>query len=95
MTARAPGPGASRSRFIGRARYDLYPESYVGGIASAREHGADYTRVCGVDGRLRLNRTHSITFTAAESAHRNAGDGEFGGSIREIDSAREARKPHL
>ncbi|MCY4027045.1 MAG: DUF5916 domain-containing protein [Acidobacteria bacterium] len=85
------GSGTVAQSFIGRARYDLYPESYVGVVATAREHGADYTRVGGVDGRLRLNRTHSVSFTAAESAHRNAVDGELGGSIREIDFAREAR----
>ena len=87
----SPGSGGVAQSFIGRARYDLYPESYVGVIATAREHGADYTRVGGVDGRLRLNRTHSVSFTAAESAHRSAVDGELGGSIREIDFAREAR----
>ena len=86
-----PGSGGVAQSFIGRARYDLYPESYVGVIATAREHGADYTRVGGVDGRLRLNRTHSVSFTVAESAHRNAVDGELGGSIREFDFAREAR----
>ena len=87
----SPGSGGVARSFIGRARYDLYPESYVGVIATAREHGADYTRVGGVDGRLRLNRTHSVSFTVAESAHRNAVDGELGGSIREFDFAREAR----
>ena len=85
------GSGRVAQSFIGRVRYDLYPESYVGVIATAREHAGDYTRVGGVDGRLRLNRTHSISFTAAESAHRNAADGELGGSIREVDFAREAR----
>ena len=85
------GSGRVAQSFIGRARYDLYPESYVGVIATAREHGADYTRVGGVDGRFRLDRTHSVSFTVAESAHRNAVDGELGGSIREIDFAREAR----
>ena len=87
----SPGSGRVAQSFIGRARYDLYPESYVGVIATAREHGADYTRVGAFDGRLRLNRTHSVSFTVAESAHRNAVDGELGGSIREIDFAREAR----
>ena len=87
----SPGSGRVAQSFIGRARYDLYPESYVGVVATAREHGADYTRVGGVDGRLRLDRTHSISFTVAESVHRNAVDGELGGSIREIDFAREAR----
>ena len=87
----SPGSGGVAQSFIGRARYDLYPESYVGVIATAREHGADYTRVGGVDGRLRLNRTHSVSFTVAESAHRSAVDGELGGSIREFDFAREAR----
>ena len=86
-----PGFGRFAQSFIGRARYDLYPESYVGVIATTREHGADYTRVGGVDGRFRLDRTHSVSFTAAGSSHRNAVDGELGGAILEVDFARQAR----
>ncbi len=89
--ASQPGFGLGAQSFIGRARYDLYTESYVGLIATAREHGADYTRVGGVDGRFRLDRTHRLSFTAAGSSHRNAADGELGGSIIEVDFARQAR----
>ena len=86
-----PAFGSFAQSFIGRARYDLYPESYVGVIATTREHGDDYTRIGGVDGRFRLDRTHSVSFTAAGSAHRNAVDGELGGAILEVDFARQAR----
>ena len=57
--------GTTAQTFIGRARYDLYSESYLGAIMTAREFGADYNRVAGVDGRFRLGRTHRVSFLAA------------------------------
>ena len=53
-----PRFGTTAQTFVGRARYDLYPESYVGAIMTAREFGHDYNRVGGIDGRFRLG-THA------------------------------------
>ena len=61
----AGGPGDAAQTVLGRARYDFYAESYLGGIMTAREFGADYNRVAGVDGRFRLGRTHRLSFLAA------------------------------
>ena len=66
-----PRCGESAQTFLGRARYDFYAESYLGVIATAREFGDDYNRVAGVDGRFRLDRTHSISFLAAASETRD------------------------
>ena len=60
--------GSTAQTFIGRARYGLYAESYVGAIMTAREFGQDYNRVAGVDGRFRLGQTHSMSFLAIGSA---------------------------
>ena len=66
-----PRCGESAQTFLGRARYDFYAESYLGAIVTAREFGEEYNRVAGVDGRFRLDRTHSISFLAAASETRD------------------------
>ena len=86
-----PAFGRTAQSLIGRVRYDLYPESYVGVIATAREFGADYNRVGGVDGRLRLGRTHNVSFTAVGSEHQDSLNGRLGGPIVEFDLTRQAR----
>ena len=86
-----PAFGRTAQSLIGRVRYDLYPESYVGVIATAREFGTDYNRVGGVDGRLRLGRTHNVSFTAVGSEHQDSLNGRLGGPIVEFDFTRQAR----
>ena len=86
-----PAFGRTAQSLIGRVRYDLYAESYVGVIATAREFGADYNRVGGVDGRLRLGRTHNVSFTAVGSEHQDSLNGRLGGPIVEFDLSRQAR----
>ena len=86
-----PRGGTSSRTVIGRARYDLYSESYVGGIMTAREFGDDYNRVAGVDGRFRLGRNHRVNFLAMGS---DTADGEMGalsGPAIEADFSREGR----
>ncbi len=83
--------GTASQTVVGRARYDLYTESYVGGIMTAREFGEDYNRVAGVDGRFRLGRNHRVNFLAMES---DTVDGEMGalsGPAVEADFSREGR----
>ena len=86
-----PAFGRTAQSLIGRMRYDLYPESYVGVIATAREFGTDYNRVGGVDGRFRLGSTHSVSFTAVGSEHQDSLNGRLGGPILEFDFTRQAR----
>ncbi len=83
--------GTASQTVIGRARYDLYTESYVGGIMTAREFGEDHNRVAGVDGRFRLGRNHRVNFLAMGS---DTVDGEMGalsGPAIEADFSREGR----
>ena len=87
----APGFGRTAQSLIGRVRYDLYAESYVGAIATAREFGQDYNRVGGVDGRFRLGRTHNLSFLAVASEHQDEPNGRLSGPVFELDFRRQAR----
>ena len=91
LDATDPRGGTAAQTVIGRARYDLYSESYVGGIMTAREFGDDYNRVAGLDGRFRLGRNHRVNFLAMGS---DTVDGEMGalsGPAIEADFSREGR----
>ena len=76
---------------LGLARYDLYSESYVGAIVTAREFGQDYNRVAGVDGRFRLGRTHRISFVGVGSETRSEEYGFLQGPAFEADFTRQGR----
>ena len=81
------GFGETANFVIGRARYDLYSQSYIGAIMTDREFLDSYSRVAGVDGRFRLGQTHRAQFLAVTSSHRDldgiAGSGPmFNAEIR-------------
>ena len=86
-----PQYGTSAQTVLGRARYDFYAESYLGAIATAREFGADYNRVAGIDGRFRLGRTHRISFLAAGSETRDETLGSLDGTALEADFSKQGR----
>ena len=86
-----PNRGRTAQSFIGRARYDLYSESYIGGIATAREFGDTYNRITGVDGRLRLGRTQRVSFLAVASETNNELEGRLGGPAIEADFTNQGR----
>jgi len=50
------GFGQDAKVLIGRARYDLYSESYVGAIVTDREFLESFSRVAGIDGRFRIGQ---------------------------------------
>ena len=83
--------GTSAQTVLGRARYDFYAESYLGAIMTAREFGADYNRVAGVDGRFRLGRTHRISFLAAGSETEDETLGSLSGGAFEADFSKQGR----
>ena len=91
LEATDPRAGASAQTVIGRARYDLYSESYVGAILTAREFGEDYNRVAGVDGRFRLGRNHRVNFLAMGSDTADGDLGALSGPAIEADFSREGR----
>ena len=59
------GTGHSAQTFVGRMRYDLYSESYVGAIVTSREFAGSSNRVAGFDSNFRLGDTHSFGVRAA------------------------------
>ena len=83
--------GTTAQTFLGRARYDFYAESYLGAIMTAREFGADYNRVAGMDGRFRLGRTHRVSFLAAGSETRDEALGSLSGGVIEADFSKQGR----
>jgi len=86
-----PRFGTTAQTFVGRARYDLYSESYVGAIMTAREFGHDYNRVGGIDGRFRLGRTHRFSFMGVGSETRSEEYGFLRGPAFEADFTRQGR----
>ena len=66
-----PAFGQTAQFLVGRARYDLYAESYVGTLFTNREFLDGYSRVGGFDTQLRLNRVSRFNFVAYQSTHRD------------------------
>ena len=48
-----PSFGQTAQTFVGRVRYDLYAESYVGAIFTNRELADGHNRVAGLDSNFR------------------------------------------
>ncbi|MDP6582264.1 MAG: FlgO family outer membrane protein, partial [Vicinamibacterales bacterium] len=86
-----PAFGETAKVVVGRARYDLYAESYIGVIATDREFLGGYSRVGGVDGRFRLGRTSSVSFQYAASQHRDETGAERSGPIFHVNYNRRGR----
>jgi TolB-like protein len=86
-----PAFGRTAQSLIGRVRYDLFADSYVGAIMTAREFDTDYNRVGGLDGRFRLGRTHNLSFMAVASDHRDSTNGDLSGPVVEVDFTRQGR----
>ncbi|MXY25834.1 MAG: hypothetical protein F4Y45_15115 [Acidobacteria bacterium] len=86
-----PRYGTTAQTVVGRARYDLYPESYLGAIMTSRQFGDDYNRVGGIDGRFRLGRTHRFSFLAVNSSTRDREFGETTAPAFEADFIRQGR----
>ena len=63
--------GQSAQTFVGRVRYDLYAESYVGAIFTDRELLDGYNRVAGLDSNFRLGNTHAFGVRAVGTRDRD------------------------
>ena len=70
-----PAFGKSSQTFVGRVRYDLYSESFVGAVFTDREFLGGSSRVVGVDSNFRIGNTHQFGLRALRSDHRDADDG--------------------
>ncbi len=66
-----PAFGKSAQTFVGRVRYDLYSESFVGAIVTQRDFLDSNSRLVGVDSNFRVGSTHSIALRAMGTDHRD------------------------
>ena len=87
----SPAYGGNAHFLIGRARYDLYSESYVGVIVTDREFMDEYSRVGGADGQLRFGRNQRLGFRAVSSAHRDSEGVERTGGMVDVGYRKEGR----
>lgn len=91
LTRNAPGYGEGAKVVMGRVRYDLYSESYVGAIVTDRELLDGYSRVGGVDGVFRVGTNHRARFTAINSDRRNGDGVRSTGSMLDFNLRKEGR----
>ena len=61
----------SAQAVIARAKFDLYPRSYLGVTFTDREFADSYSRLAGVDGDLWFGENYRLTFRALGSARRD------------------------
>lgn len=87
-----PAFDQSALSFVGRARYDLYPQSHVGVLVTDREFLDGASRLAAFDTTLALGQTHEFSFRLAGTRHRAPGDVETAvGSWWDIGLRRQAR----
>ena len=70
-----PAFGQSAQTFVGRVRYDLYSESFIGAIVTDREFLDGYSRLVGADSNFRIGATHQLGFRAFGTDRRLAQSG--------------------
>ena len=87
----APGYGETANVVLGRVRYDLYSESYVGAIVTDRELLDGYSRVGGVDGMFRVGANHRARFTAMNADRRDGVGRRSTGSLLDFNLRKEGR----
>ena len=61
--------GQKANNFAGRARYDLYAESYIGALFTHRSFMGSHSTLGGLDANFRLGRTQSIGLKAVQTDH--------------------------
>ena len=79
------GFGDSANVIIGRARYDLYSESHIGGMVTNREFLDSHSRMMLADGRFRLGQTQNIGFVAVQTEHRDLDGAESVGEMFDMN----------
>ena len=69
-----PAFGQPAQTFVGRLRYDLYSESFIGAIVTDREYLDGYSRLVGMDSNFRVGATHQFGFRALRTDRRDTVD---------------------
>ncbi len=83
--------GANAAVVLGRIRYDLRPESYVGVIVTDREQGTRRSRLAGVDARFRIDDTKTVSLLLAGSDHRDEAGQRRRGLAADLELRRAGR----
>ena len=65
----SPGFDQSAQTFVGRVRYDLYSESFIGAVVTDRQFLDGFSRLAGIDSNFRVGDTHSFGFRALRTDH--------------------------
>ena len=66
-----PTFGQTAQVLIARVRYDLYAESYMGGLVTDREFMDSYSRATGIDGQFRIGQTSRFNYMAFQTMNRD------------------------
>ena len=82
----------SAQTFIGRVRYDLYAESFVGAVFTDREFLDGSSRLAGLDSNFRLGNTSSVGFRALRTDHRDQDGLVTGGYLVDANFRQRGRK---
>ena len=74
-----PAFGQTAQVAIGRYRYDLYGESFIGGLLSDREFLDGYNRVASLDSQFRIGSTNRLNVMGSRSLTREEDGQELSG----------------
>jgi len=77
--------------FMGRFRYDLYPESHIGMIFTDREFLDAFSRLGGVDSQFAIGRNRRVGLRAIFTDHRDAAGVRRTGSMYDASFRKEGR----
>ena len=83
--------GKTAQVMLARVRYDLYSESNVGVLVTNREFLDGHSRLAGLDGSLRIGRTHQVSFFALGTNHRDLEGVDRKGHMVEANIRRQGR----
>jgi hypothetical protein len=83
--------GQSATVFIGRLRYDIFSESYVGVIATDREFLDSYSRLGGFDSQLRFGPNHRLSMKFIAADRNDATNGRRTGVFADASFRKEGR----
>jgi len=86
-----PAFGQSAHVVIGRAKYDVFPESYVGVIATDREFINGYSRLGGIDSQFLFGRNHRLGIKVMASDRRDSENGRRTGPMMDIGFRKQGR----
>ena len=85
-----PAFGQSAQTFVGRVRYDIYSESFIGAVVTDRQFLDGHSRLVGADSNFRLGDTHELGFRAFGTDRRAAQSGPL---VNPCPSAAEVDAP--